>query len=429
MRKPRWFALSWIFTEMSSETSAAFAPANADAPLLSFSPFRSLLAVRVAWTVGIQMLFVAIGWQMYALTHDAWALALVGLYQFLPVLLLTLPAGHAADYWRRPRIVLVCLAVQALVAAAMALATHRNGLTRDALLMTSLLLGAARAFQMPALQALVPATVPSSLLSRAMAAVSTGSQMSVILGPTLGGALVNFGIGAVYGVAALLFLAAALLALGVKVREVQRERRGATLDALVGGLRFVMRKPIVLAAISVDLFAVLFGGAVALLPIYADTILHGGPALLGWLRSAPAIGAFATSLWLVRHPPRRRVGVTLLASIGVFGLATVVFGVSTSLWLSMLALIVTGAADMVSVVIRQTLVQVETPDEMRGRVSAVNAIFIGASNQLGEFESGSLASAIGPVGAVVLGGALTCFVALVWAWRFPQLLARRTLDG
>jgi MFS family permease len=414
---------------MSSETSPAFAPANADAPLLSFSSFRSLLAVRVAWTVGIQMLFVAIGWQMYALTHDAWALALVGLYQFFPVLLLTLPAGHAADTWRRSRIVLVCLAVQGLVAAAMALATHRNGLTRDALLMASLLLGAARAFQMPALQALVPATVPPPLLSRAMAAVSTGSQTSVILGPALGGALVSFGVGAVYAVAALLFLVAALLAPGVKVHEAQRERRGATLDALVGGLRFVWRKPIILAAISLDLFAVLFGGAVALLPIYADTILHGGPAMLGWLRAAPAIGAFAMSLWLVRHPPRRHVGVTLLASIGVFGVATVVFGVSTSLWLSMLALIVTGAADMVSVVIRQTLVQLETPDEMRGRVSAVNAIFVGASNQLGEFESGSLASVMGPVGAVVLGGAVTCLVALTWAWRFPQLLARKTLDS
>nr|WP_245643728.1 MFS transporter [Paraburkholderia oxyphila] len=395
---------------------------------MSFSPFRALLAVRVAWTVGIQMLFVAIGWQMYALTHDAWALALVGLYQFFPVLLLTLPAGHAADSWPRSRIVLVCLAVHGLVAAAMAFATHRNGLTRDALLAASLLLGAARAFQMPALQALVPATVPPPLLSRAMAAVSTGSQTSVILGPALGGLLVSFGIGAVYAVAALLFLAAALLALTLKVREAQRERRGASLDALMGGLRFVWRKPVVLAAISLDLFAVLFGGATALLPIYADTILHGGPAMLGWLRAAPAMGAFAMSLWLVRHPPRRRVGVTLLASIGVFGLATVVFGISTRLWLSMLALIVTGAADMVSVVIRQTLVQLETPDEMRGRVSAVNAIFVGASNQLGEFESGSLASAVGPVGSVVLGGALTCFVALAWAWRFPQLLARQTLD-
>lgn len=396
---------------------------------MSFSAFRGLLAVRVAWTVGIQMLFVAIGWQMYALTHDAWALALVGLYQFFPVLLLTLPAGHAADSWPRSRIVLVCLAVQGFVAAAMAFATLRNGLTREALLIASLLLGAARAFQMPALQALVPATVPPPLLSRAMAAVSTGSQTSVILGPALGGLLVSFGIGAVYAVAALLFLAAALLSLTLKVREAQRERRGASFDALLGGLRFVWRKPVVLAAISLDLFAVLFGGAVALLPIYADTILHGGPAMLGWLRAAPAMGAFAMSLWLVRHPPRRRVGVTLLASIGVFGLATVVFGVSTSLWLSMLALIVTGAADMVSVVIRQTLVQLETPDEMRGRVSAVNAIFVGASNQLGEFESGSLASAVGPVGSVVLGGALTCFVALAWAWRFPQLLARQTLDG
>ncbi|GAB5101319.1 MFS transporter [Caballeronia sp. HLA56] len=374
------------------------------------------------------MLFVAIGWQMYALTHDAWALALVGLYQFFPVILLTLPAGHAADSWRRSRIVLVCLAGQGLIAAAMALVTLGHGLTREALLVASLLLGAARAFQMPALQALVPSTVPAPVLSRAMAAVSTASQSSVILGPALGGALVSFGIVAVYALAAVLFIVATLLALGLKVGDARRERRAATLEAIMGGLRFVWRKPIILAAISLDLFAVLLGGAVALLPIYADTILHGGPAMLGWLRAAPAIGAFSMSLWLVRHPPRRRVGVTLLASIGVFGLATIVFGISTSLWLSMLALIVTGAADMVSVVIRQTLVQLETPDEMRGRVSAVNAIFVGASNQLGEFESGSLASAIGPVGATVLGGLVTCLVAIIWAWRFPQLLARKTLD-
>ncbi|WP_459909788.1 MFS transporter [Caballeronia sp. HLA56] len=413
---------------MSSESSAVPAFASADADLLSFSSFRSLLAVRVAWTISIQMLFVAIGWQMYALTHDAWALALVGLYQFFPVILLTLPAGHAADSWRRSRIVLVCLAGQGLIAAAMALVTLGHGLTREALLVASLLLGAARAFQMPALQALVPSTVPAPVLSRAMAAVSTASQSSVILGPALGGALVSFGIVAVYALAAVLFIVATLLALGLKVGDARRERRAATLEAIMGGLRFVWRKPIILAAISLDLFAVLLGGAVALLPIYADTILHGGPAMLGWLRAAPAIGAFSMSLWLVRHPPRRRVGVTLLASIGVFGLATIVFGISTSLWLSMLALIVTGAADMVSVVIRQTLVQLETPDEMRGRVSAVNAIFVGASNQLGEFESGSLASAIGPVGATVLGGLVTCLVAIIWAWRFPQLLARKTLD-
>lgn len=416
---------------MSTDSSVAFVSARADVRLFACAPFRCLLAVRVAWTVSIQMLFVAIGWQMYALTHDAWALALVGLYQFVPVLLLTLPAGHAADCWPRARIVLVCLVVQGLIATAMTWATYRHGLTRDGLLYASLLLGGARAVQMPALQALVPATVPPAALSRAMAAVSTGSQSSVILGPALGGLLVSLGIGVVYGVAALLFLAGLVTAARLRAHasEPARVKKGASLGELAGGLVFVWRKPVVLAAISLDLFAVLFGGAVALLPIYADTILHGGPAMLGWLRAAPAIGAFAMSLWLVRHPPRRRVGVTLLAAIGVFGFATVVFGFSTNLVLSMLALVVTGAADMVSVVIRQTLVQLETPDDMRGRVSAVNAIFVGASNQLGEFESGSLASMIGPVGAVVLGGTLTCCVALAWAWRFPQLRERKTLDA
>ncbi|WP_322048125.1 MFS transporter [Paraburkholderia sp. J67] len=414
---------------MSTETSVAPTPACADLPLFSCVPFRCLLAVRVAWTVSIQMLFVAIGWQMYALTHDAWSLALVGLYQFIPVLVLTLPAGHAADCWPRSRIVVVCLFVQGLIAAAMTWTTCRNGLTRDGLLYASLLLGAARAFQMPALQALVPATVPPRALSRAMAAVSTGSQTSVILGPALGGLLMSLGIGTVYAVAALLFFAGLALATRLRLRGADGPPRGASLGAIAGGLVFVWRKPVVLGAISLDLFAVLFGGAVALLPIYADTILHGGPTMLGWLRAAPAVGAFVMSLWLVRRPPRRRVGVTLLAAIGVFGAATIAFGVSTNVWLSMFALVVTGAADMVSVVIRQTLVQLETPDDMRGRVSAVNAIFVGASNQLGEFESGSLASVVGPVGAVVLGGALTCCVALAWAWRFPQLRTRNTLDS
>ncbi|GLU33626.1 MFS transporter [Trinickia caryophylli] len=409
--------------------STATTRADSDAPLFSIKPFRLLLAIRVLSTLGIQMLLVAIGWQMYALTHDAWALALVGLYQFLPVLLLTPPAGYAADHWRRTRIVSVSLAIQTVAAAGLAVATFRHGMTRDALLWVSLLLGAARAFQLPALQALAPSTVPPAQFSRAMAVFSMGSQTSIIVGPALGGFLAVFGLGLVYAVSATALFVGMAMAAQLSVHGQTAVQKGPLLEALVGGLRFVWQKPIVLAAISLDLFAVLFGGATALLPIYAGDILHGGPAMLGWLRAAPAVGALAMSLCLARRPPRHRVGVTLLGAVVIFGLATVVFGISTSFWLSEIALIVSGAADAVSVVIRQTLVQLETPDHMRGRVSAVNAVFIGASNQLGEFESGAAASWLGPVAAVVSGGLLTCFVAVMWAWRFPQLTKRTSLEG
>lgn len=395
--------------------------------LLASAAFRRVWSVRVAWTVGIQMLLVAIAWQVYDLTRDAWSLALVGLCQFLPVLLFTLPAGHAADHWHRHRIMGACLVLQAAVALLLTALTLRGTIGEAQLLAASLVLGVARAFQMPALQAITPATVPARLLSRAMAASSMGTQGSVILGPALGGMLLMQGIGFVYAIAALLFLAAMALALRLPAARPAR-RGGASFATLFSGLQFVLRKPVILGAIALDLFAVLFGGAVALLPIFAREVLHGGPALLGWLRAAPAMGALAMSLHLVRRPPATRVGARLLLSVAVFGLATLVFGLSTTVWLSMLALMVNGAADMVSVVIRQTLVQLETPDEMRGRVSAVNSVFIGASNQLGEFQSGAAAALVGPVAAVLIGGSLTCAVAAAWPRLFPALSQRQTLE-
>lgn len=403
-------------------------PGSAGA-LLAIAPFRLVWGIRVAWTVGIQMVLVAIGWQMYDLTHQAWSLALVGLYQFVPVLLLALPAGHAADHWPRARILMICLLVQAATAVWLTVGTTRGLVTRDHLLWASLLLGGARAFQMPALQAMTPATVPPHLLSRATAATSTATQASVIFGPALGGLLVTWGIGVVYGVATVLFGGGIVLAARLKLARTRMAPRGTSFSALFAGIRFIRQRPIVLAAISLDLFAVLFGGAIALLPIYAREVLHGGPALLGALRAAPAVGALAMSLYLVRRPPSRRVGMQLLAAIGVFGLATITFGLSKLVWLSVIALMFNGAADMVSVVIRQTLVQLETPDDMRGRVSAVNSVFIGASNQLGEFQSGSAAALLGPVLAVVLGGAATCCVALLWGRLFPDLARRKTLES
>ncbi len=371
-----------------------------------------------------QMLMLAIGWRMYDLTHSAWDLGLVGLFQFAPALLLALPAGHVADQRHRGRVVSLCLMVTTAVAVALFLAHWRQADTRTLLLGLSLVLGAVRAFQMPAQQALTPLLVPPVLLPRAMAFSASGVQAAVIGGPALGGALYAVDAGVVYGICALLTGAASLLMAAVRYDHQPAPRQPFSAESLLVGVRFIFSRKPVLGAISLDLFAVLLGGAVALLPIFAKDILHTGPWGLGLLRSAPAVGALGMSLWLTRRPPARRIGRTLLSAVAVFGVCMVVFALSRSFVLSLLALGVSGAADMVSVVIRQTLVQLETPDAMRGRVSAVNSIFIGASNQLGEFESGATAALLGPVGSALLGGIGTVLVAVLWLRLFPSLAQR-----
>ena len=382
-----------------------------------------LWCARLAGVSASQMLLVAIGWQMYDLTGSAWDLGLVGLLQFAPALALVLVAGHVVDRHHRARIVALCVAAQGLVALALALSPF-GGLPQRTLLLTlSVVLGAVRAFQMPAQQALVPLLVPAVLLPRAMAFSSAGLQGAIIAGPALGGFVYVAGASAVYGLCALLFALAAVLCL--RIRHARPARREApSLRTLLAGVHYVRQNKAVLGAISLDLFAVLLGGAAALLPIYAKDILHVGPWGLGLLRGGPALGALAMSVALTRWPIAHRAGTKLFAAIAVFGLATMVFGLSTSFPLSLLALVVTGAADMVSVVVRQTMIQLETPDAMRGRVSAVASVFIGASNQLGEFESGATAAWLGPVGSVLLGGAGTLLVAALW-WRWFPGLARR----
>lgn len=274
---------------------------------------------------------------------------------------------------------------------------------------------------------MVVCLVLQALLSRAMAASSTATQGSVIAGPAAGGTLLVLGNDVLYAMATVLLIVAMVLAGRLRIARHNTTGRGTSAEDVFAGLRYVARRPVILGAVLLDLFAMLFGGAIALLPIFASEILTGGPSMLGWLRAAPAMGALVMSLYLMRHPPYTRVGFKLLLSAAVFGLATITFGLSTSFWLSTLALFVNGAADMVSVVIRQTLVQLETPDEMRGRVSAVNSVFIGASSQLGEFQSGSVASLIGPVVAVVVGGSATCLIAAVWPRLFPSLARRKSL--
>lgn len=386
--------------------------------------YMRLWVARMAGTSGMQMLMVAIGWHMYALTDSAWDLGLVGLYQFVPALALALPAGQVVDRLHRGRILALCLAVQAAVALALWLAAQSGHDSRGLLLGLSLVLGAVRAFQMPAQQALTPMLVPPLLLPRAMAFSSAGTQGAIIGGPALGGLLFVAGIGVVYGTCVLLFVLASVLAARLRYTHTPPPRMPVTAQTLLAGVAFIWRHKPVLGAISLDLFAVLLGGAVALLPIYARDILHTGAWGLGVLRAAPAVGALAMSVLLTRWPVERRVGRTLLSAVAAFGICMVVFGLSRSMALSLLALALSGAADMVNVVIRQTLVQLETPDAMRGRVSAVNSIFIGGSNQLGEFESGATAAWFGPVGSVVVGGLGTVLVALAW-WRlFPSLAQR-----
>lgn len=404
--------------------------------------FLRFWTVRLAGTAANQMLMVAVGWQMYTLTGSAWDLGLVGLYQFLPALLLWLPAGHVADLYHRGRIVAVCLAVQWLVAVGLAYASSPHpaganghaalGLSRELLLGVSVLLGAARAFQMPAQQALIALLVPAPLLARAMAFAASGLQAAVIAGPAIGGAIFVAGATAVYAACAALFTLGLVLALTLRYRESGDDtvapRAPPSFANLMAGVSFIFARKALLGAISLDLFAVLLGGATALLPMFARDVLQVDAWGLGLLRGAPAVGALLMSLVLTRWPIERRVGTKLLLAVAVCGTATLAFGCSSHFLLSMLMLAVSGAADMVSVVIRQTLVQLETPDTMRGRVSAVNSVFIGASNQLGEFESGATAAWLGPVGSVVAGGVGTILVALAW-WRiFPTLAHRDQLQ-
>ena len=391
--------------------------------LLAQRQFVRFWLARLSGTTANQMLMVALGWQIYDITSSAWDLGLVGLFQFVPALLLTLPAGHVADRVHRGRIFAACMLMQGAAALLLAAASHGGFATRELILAISVVLGVVRAFQMPAQQALGPLLVPTLLLPRAIALSSGGMQAAIICGPALGGVLYVTGATTVYVCGAVLSLLSGALALAVRYVE-RQSAAAASWSTVLAGVAFVWQRKVLLGAISLDLFAVLLGGATALLPIYARDILHTGPAGLGLLRAAPAAGALAMSVALTWWPLHRQVGYRLLAAVALFGAATLVFGLSTHFGLSLLALAVTGAADTISVVTRMTLVQLETPDEMRGRVGAVNSIFIGASNQLGEFESGATAALLGPVGSVVLGGIGTLLVAALWLRLFPALARR-----
>jgi len=389
---------------------------------LRHKPFAFFCGARVASSVAFQMQGVAVGWQIYALTGSAWYLGLVGLAQFLPMFVLTLAVGHVADHYDRRKVVRSCQLVLGIAGAVLALGSLGGWLGKEAILGVMCVAGAARAFEMPGMQALMPGLVPPGSLSRAAAWAASANQTAVIIGPALGGLLYLFGPATVYAAVTILFLTAALLTSLIRVGPSRTERETFSLSTLFAGIAFIRSRPEILGAISLDLFAVLLGGATALLPVYARDILNTGPLGLGLLRSAPSAGAVVMSLYLARHPLVQRVGQKMFAAVAVFGMATILFGVSRSFPLSLAALVLLGAADVISVVIRSSLVQIATPDGMRGRVSAVNSLFIGTSNQLGEFESGATAALFGTVPAVLLGGIGTLVVVMVWIRLFPQLL-------
>jgi MFS family permease len=390
--------------------------------------FRRYWIARLCGILATQMQGVAIGWQVYEMTQRPLDLGFVGLAQFLPALCLTLVTGHVADRYDRRRVLSICTFVEALCALLFLKLTLSGNTDARWIFALLFLFGFAKAFEFPAAISLMPNLVPPQQLVNAAAWNSSAWQVATIAGPAIGGLLYAVGPAVVYCSCSVLFLSSAILINVVRVEQKALERKAATWASVMAGITFIRNQPLVLGAVSLDLFAVLLGGATALLPIYARDILHVGPWGLGLLRSAPAVGALTMAIWLARHPITTRAGSRLLGAVGLFGGVTIGFGISQSVVLSLILLAVLGAADMVSVVIRRVLVLIATPDEMRGRVSAVESVFIGASNELGEFESGVTAAWFGVVPAVVLGGAGTIAVVVLWAYLFPQLRQVDTLE-
>ncbi len=395
--------------------------------LLRHPAFVQFWCSRIASGFGFQMLSVAVGWQVYAISGRAFDLGLIGLAQFIPSMLLALPAGHVADQFDRRRVVLLGQVVEWTAIVLLAALTLLGRIDEIGILLLVFVIGVAKAFEAPSMQSLLPALVPTAVLPRAVAVSGSAFQMAMILGPAVGGLLYVAGPGVVYLSAALLYMVAAAMMALLRYEQAPPKREPATLKTLFAGVHFIRERKDVLGVISLDLFAVLLGGATALLPLFARDILHTGPWGLGLLRAAPAVGALLMSLWLARHELQRQVGMVMFASVAGFGAATLVFALSTSLWLSLAALFALGAFDMVSMVIRGSLVQLDTPDAMRGRVNAVNSIFINTSNQLGEFESGMLAAWLGAVGSAVVGGIGTLLVVGLWMAMFPSLRRRQKL--
>jgi MFS family permease len=410
---------------LEGHTRSMPTPADSRAGRIAFThpDFVLFQIARFLIVAAVEMQAVAVGWQVYDITKRALDLGLVGLAQFLPGVLLFLVSGHASDRFDRRKVLGACYAGYALCSGLLLVIAERGAHSVQPIYAVLILLGVVRSFNGTASRSILPQLVPEEHFANAVAWNATTFQAATILGPSLGGILyaVFHGPSAVYSAAMLTAVGALVSTFRIKTRPQARRREPTTVKTILAGLQFIWREKMVLGAISLDLFAVLLGGAVALLPVYAREILHTGPWGLGLLRTAPGVGAAVMAVALAHRPLRGRAGLTLLWSVAGFGICTILFGVSTSLVLSLLSLIFLGASDMVSVIIRATLVQLRTPDEMRGRVNAVDMVFIGASNELGQFESGLTAQWFGTVPAVLLGGLGTLVVIAIWAWKFPEL--------
>jgi MFS family permease len=416
---------------MTLSEAAAGAPGSGAPPsdrALDYPGYRLYLVARFLLVFAIQVLSVSVGWQIYDQTRDPFLLGLVGLVQFLPAPLLVLVTGSVADRFNRRRIMATSMAVEAACAFALLIILHSKTVEIWPVFLVLLVFGIARAFMGPAVQSLLANLVPQPALANAIALNSSSFQIATIVGPTAGGLLYGVSSEVAYSTSIVFFLVAGLLTLMIPKPDQRTSAHPVSKDTIFAGFRYIWNQPIVLGALSLDMVAVMLGGAIALLPVFARDILDVGPWGLGALRSAVGVGALLMSLWLVNYPVRDHAGLTMFAAVAVYGLAIIVFGLSELVWLSVLALAVMGAADMVSVFIRQTLVQLQTPDDLRGRVSAVNMTFIGASNELGEFRAGSMAAGFGAVPAVIIGGVGALLTAALWAKLFPDLRQVRTLD-
>jgi MFS family permease len=411
------------------------ASAGAGQPLSAFAytAFRLYWAARFLNGFAIQIVSVAVGWQIYDETRDPFLLGLVGLVQFAPALVFVLVTGTVADRYNRRAIMGLCIGLEALAIAAIAgfWMLHAAGAADQhpiwPVFVILTLFGVARAFLTPAVQSLAANLVPREAFANAVAWNSSAMQASFTIGPAVGGLLYGLSHLAAYGVAFTLLMIAVVLVVLIPKPPQKAVSEPRSLESMLAGVRYIWSNPVVLGAISLDLFAVLLGGATALLPVFARDILDVGPWGLGLLRSAAGVGALVMVVWLVRNPIRDHAGKVMFAGVAVYGLAIIVFGLSTTLWLSIPALFVMGAADMISVNVRATLIQLATPDDVRGRVTAVNGVAIGASNEVGEFRAGSMAALMGAVPAVVIGGAGTLVITALWTRLFPDLVARRRL--
>jgi MFS family permease len=396
-------------------------PAPTGSSLLKQRPFVLFWVARLCSTMGYHMLALTIGWQIYQITDSAFDLGLVGLIQFVPAVVLTLLIGHTADRYDRRLIVRGAQCIHALAAIMITVALLAGALTRELLFGAVFLIGCARAFELPTAHSLVPALVPAPMIARAVAAWTSANQVAVICGPALGGQLYTVSPKLVTSLCILFFSGSIILISFVHAKGPAANREPPTFASVLAGFNYIRSRRRLLGVITLDLFVVLLGGVTALLPIFARDILAVGPSGLGLLRSAPAAGALITSIVLSNHPVERHIGVKMFAVVAIYGLATIAFGLSASFPLSLLVLAVLGASDALSVVIRFSLVQIETPDDKRGRVSAINYLFVGSSNTLGEFESGTVAAWLGAVPSVLVGGIGSLLIAGIWMLLFPDL--------